>query len=243
MNRRNRAVYAPLTLTILALVSASCASVDQADTLASQRQRIEDLSANNAALAGENRELKAQNAQLEAREDAAREALDQAAAENRQLQELVEANARQRMLERDAQRRVAELERPSGEGAAPEAKEAAAGRTEGQEAPVREVGLADEQPQEGGVVEAPARGLYHLRIISLPANDFNAASVREIARWLTEDKQIPDVVARRSGDYWVVDIGHFQSIRDADAVALKHAIRGMRYRGVTQFRSAYFAKY
>lgn len=92
--------------------------------------------------------------------------------------------------------------------------------------------------------EAPAAtgGKYHLRIISLPKNGGNEKIAQEIAAFL-ETQSVSSVVPRSSGNFWVVDIGHFSSVRAPEAQALKEKIQDMKYEGVRQFKDPIFVTY
>lgn len=86
------------------------------------------------------------------------------------------------------------------------------------------------------------KGRYHLRIISLPDNSHNRKVVQDIASFL-KSRGIQEVVPRKSGKFWVVDIGHFQSIRTSEARDLKKTVRSMRYKGIRQFKDAIYVPY
>jgi hypothetical protein len=86
------------------------------------------------------------------------------------------------------------------------------------------------------------RGKVHLRIISLPKNEPNRDAIDEIASFL-EERRITDVVARASGNFWVIDIGFFPSTGVSDAVSLRQDIRSMKFQGVRQFEDSIFVTY
>ncbi|MDP7034660.1 MAG: hypothetical protein QF752_09230 [Planctomycetota bacterium] len=85
-------------------------------------------------------------------------------------------------------------------------------------------------------------GKYHLRIISLPKDRNGEVAVREIEKALSK-AGYKGIEARTSGKFWVIDIGRFTSMKSAEAQALKTRIRGFKYQGVRQFKTAYFVTY
>lgn len=97
------------------------------------------------------------------------------------------------------------------------------------------------KPVEVAKVEAP-KGKYHLRIISLPARERYESYVKKLQEYLIGDK-IADVTARKSGNYWVVDIGNFNSYKDPEAVALRNKMKEYHYEGVPQFKDCLYVKY
>jgi hypothetical protein len=91
-------------------------------------------------------------------------------------------------------------------------------------------------------VESSQKGPYHLRIVSLPGNDRYEKYLKELKEHLAR-KSVSDIVVRKSGSYWVMDIGYFDSYKDGDAVALRDKIRGLDYEGRKQFKDCYYVKY
>ena len=89
---------------------------------------------------------------------------------------------------------------------------------------------------------ASSGGKYHLRIISLPKNSHNEKVVKQIAEHLRK-RGISHVVPRGSGKFWVIDIGHFESIRTSAARDLQKTVRSLKYKGIRQFRDAIYVPY
>lgn len=88
---------------------------------------------------------------------------------------------------------------------------------------------------------------FYLRIISLPLHDYYHKKASSIAEYLKKKEGIKDVVARKSHnkntEFWVVDIGNFNSPKTADAKELQNKIRNLKYEGSRQFQDAYFLSY
>jgi outer membrane murein-binding lipoprotein Lpp len=98
-------------------------------------------------------------------------------------------------------------------------------------------------PVVRGPVSTGGGGPYHLRIISLPNNRHSEQVARSIASYLSSQGITGAIPRLSSGKHWVVDIGTFTSIRSSDASTLKEKVRGLRYRGIRQFKDAYYVPY
>ncbi|MEK7485962.1 MAG: hypothetical protein AABZ60_16690 [Planctomycetota bacterium] len=97
------------------------------------------------------------------------------------------------------------------------------------------------KPVEMAKTETP-KGKYHLRIISLPARERYETYVKKLQEYLVGDKFF-DVTARKSGNYWVVDMGNFNSFKDSEAVNLRNKMKDYHYEGVPQFKDCLYVKY
>lgn len=226
--------WAAVLAAVFSAALAGCASVDEQQTLAKQQERLEVLSDQTSALSTRNLELVDENAALERERREAALKLEQAEREARQLAAMVQARAHRDVVDKQVDLALAKAS----------AANTAAANSTPVESDLEITGLGrDPIPAAAPSGRATGTGPFHLRIISLPATEINAAIVRDIALALERDKGIAGAVARRSGDFWVVDVGTFASIRAPEAVALKHQLRTMRYKGRQEFATAYFAQY
>lgn len=118
-----------------------------------------------------------------------------------------------------------------------ESKESAIGELKKKQEEVKVVAKTETK-----AVESTPKGKYHLRIISLPGRDRYEQEVKKIEEHLKKNN-ISEVTVRKSGSYWVVDIGNFQSYKDSEAVSLQNKMKSYQYEGVPQFRDCLYVKY
>ena len=80
---------------------------------------------------------------------------------------------------------------------------------------------------------------YYLRIISLNDHEYYAAMIRKMAEQLKQ-KGIYNSFVRKSGNYWVLDIGPYVSIRSEEAIKMKEIIINTPFQGVYQYKNVYW---
>lgn len=228
----------PLLLAVTALVGCG-SNAEMEQKLRVQDAKIKSLSNDNNLLADQNRALQGERDVYKARYQATQSTVNGLQSQLQTTSELVRSKdaqvARERQIAAEAR-------------ADAKAAKLAAAKTivnvpqYGGAQTAAHVPAGSQGSLTGSGSSSSGKGKYHLRIISLPGGSRNEKTIREMESYL-KSKGIRDVVARKSGSYWVIDIGHFNSIRSSDATALKTRIRGMRYKGIRQFSSAYFAQY
>ncbi len=84
--------------------------------------------------------------------------------------------------------------------------------------------------------------LYYLRIISLDDHDYFKEMADQIVNFLSKNG-IPNATSRKSGNYRVVDIGGFESMKSLEATSLQEKVVDMIYQGRNQFKDSYFINY
>jgi hypothetical protein len=89
-----------------------------------------------------------------------------------------------------------------------------------------------------------AGGPYHLRVVSLPANERGKEDAERVIRILRARGVKGAVMRMSSGakQHWVVDVGAFPSSSSSEARALKQSLRSLPGVG-GRFRDTYWVKY
>ena len=232
-----------VAISVLPLL-VGCSST-KTKTIQQQEAKIRSLSNENNMLVDQNRQLASERDLYQAKFESSQHAGETRAQTEMALRQVISAKDKQiAYAQQQAQlnaQRAASAEAKYGKAMATRSKPPVVvayggGSNSGGAA----TGALGSKP--GATGARSGGGKYHLRIISLPGDARHQKIVQEMASFL-RSKGIQDVNPRRSGRFWVIDIGNFASIRSSQAVALKNKVRGLSYRGVKQFRSAYFAEY
>lgn len=219
---------------VAALVAfTGCSSAQKDDQIRLQAAKISTLTSDNNQLVEQNRQLSGEREVLRARNDGALSQIEGLSREKQTYQQLVAAKESQIQREREIVRQ-AELRAEQAKRDNTHTVVNVSGTGGGGSGAAGSTGSAASSGKGGGK--------YHLRIISLPGNAQGEKTAQEMARFLSS-QNIANATPRKSGNFWVIDVGHFDSIRSSDATSLKEKVRGMRYKGIEQFRSAYFAQY
>jgi hypothetical protein len=227
-----------MTAAMLAL--AGCSSSEK--KLQQQEARIRVLTSDNNMLVEQNRQVVGDRDIYRSKFETTQQLLDAHQQQMSQVQQLISAKDAQ-ISDARKQAELANARAAQADAKADKFRDLAA-------KPTINVSTYGQGATGGAATGGPAtagassggQGKYHLRIISLPGDARHGQLVQEMAQFLRA-QGVQDVNPRRSGQFWVIDIGNFSSIRSPEAVSVKNKVRDLKYRGIQQFKSAYFAEY